>query len=88
MHDATIIQVHDSFIANERSTADVIDGRRISAHGGNVAKTAYDAASTDNFWREPVAAKVNSFKREVGGDEEIESVSNLLDGAVISDAGN
>jgi hypothetical protein len=31
---------------------------------------------------------VNSFKREVGGDEEIESVSNLLDGAVISDAGN
>jgi hypothetical protein len=36
----------------------------------------------------PLAAKVNSFEREIGGDEEIESMSNPLDSTIISDAGN
>jgi hypothetical protein len=36
----------------------------------------------------PLTAKVNSLEREVSRDEEIESVSNPLDGTVISNAGN
>ncbi len=64
------------------------EGRdRFSAHGGDVAQSARQAAVADRFRRMPVAAEVDAFQREVGRDQGFSSRQQAQHGAVVSNSG-
>lgn len=61
------------------------DGDGISAHGGDVAEAAGEAAMADRFGGMPVAAEVDAFEGEVGSDQRVQVRRQAKHGAVVSD---
>jgi hypothetical protein len=62
------------------------NGERLASHGGNIAKTAHQAAVPDCGSRMPLPSEMNIFKAEIGGDEQFVTARGLKHGAIIPDA--
>ncbi len=61
---------------------------RLTAHGGNVAKTARQAPPTDHFRSMPIPPKMHIFNREVRRHQQFMVGSQTQDCGVVPDAGH